>query len=157
MFSKCTNIEELKRDYHRLARQYHPDNGGSKEKMQQLNAAYDNAFDRLKNIHVSASGDTYTTDETTETPEMFREIIEHIVNLPFDIEIIGRWIWVSGNTYTYKNHLKQIGFRWAKNKCAWYWHTPEDSTNNKKKMTLDEIRSLHGTTKIKTTANLIMS
>ena len=157
MFDNCKTLEELKKAYHRLAVKYHPDNGGSKEEMQRLNAEYDKAFDRLKNIHVSSSGDTYTTNETTETPEMFREIIEHIVNLPIDIEIIGRWIWVSGNTYAYKVHLKRLGFRWSKNKCAWYWHKPEDSTSNKKKMTLDEIRMLHGTTKIKTTVNLIMS
>lgn len=35
------------------------------------------------------------------------------------IEIIGNWIWVSGNTKYYKEILKSLKFNWINNKKAW--------------------------------------
>ncbi len=35
------SLDAVKRSYHRLALKFHPDRGGSLEKMQQINAAYD--------------------------------------------------------------------------------------------------------------------
>ena len=148
-FKNIKTLDELKKAYRKLARQFHPDNGGSKEQMQALNAEYDAMFERVKNIRTSANGETYTTEETAETPEMFREVIEKIINLNVDIDICGTWVWVTGNTYEVKDILKAAGFRWANNKKAWYWHSPEDGSKNRKKMTLDEIKALHGCESVK--------
>lgn len=31
------------------------------------------------------------------------------------------WLWISGNTYEYKEELKQFGCRWSKKRKQWYW------------------------------------
>ena len=142
-------LDELKKAYRKLAAKLHPDNGGSKEEMQELNREYETLFNRVKNIRTAADGTTYEK-ETAETPEMFRTVIEKIINLNVNIDICGSWVWVTGNTYGYKEILKSAGFCWASNKKAWYWHAPESASRNRKKMTLDEIKMLHGCTTVKT-------
>ena len=39
------------------------------------------------------------------------------------LEIVGCWIWIDGNTYGYKDVLKEIGFKWAREKKKWHFHT----------------------------------
>lgn len=151
-FENIKTLDELKKAYRKWAVKLHPDNGGSKEDMQALNAEYEAVFAKVKNIRTAASGETYM-QETTETPEMFTAAINKIIGLDgIEIEICGSWVWVTGNTYSCKDALKAAGFRWANNKKAWYWHTPEEVTSNRKKMTLDDIRALHGCTKVKSSA-----
>ncbi len=149
-FTNIKTLDELKKAYRKLAAKLHPDNGGSTEEMKKLNAEYDEMFKKVKNFRTSASGETYESKtETTETAAMFREVIEKIINLNVDIDICGSWVWVTGSTYEVKDILKAAGFRWANNKKAWYWHSPEDGSRNRKKMTLDEIKALHGCESVK--------
>lgn len=81
-FTNPQTLEELKKQYKRLAMKHHPDIGGSVKDMQEINAEYDKLFERLKNTHQTAEGKTYTTKtETTETADEFKEIINRIINL----------------------------------------------------------------------------
>lgn len=54
------------------------------------------------------------------------------------------------NTYEYRNEIKELGFRWANNKKAWYWHKEEDSCRSRKKLSLDEIKEKYGCTTFET-------
>ena len=141
-------VEELKKMYHKLAMQYHPDMGGSKEDMQQINAEYEILFSRLKNVHQSAEdpNETYTAQtSTSESAYDFIEIINKLIHIPdIVIELCGRWIWISGNTYNARADLKAAGCAYASKKKMWYWHYPEDSSNNRKNMSMEKIRELHG-------------
>lgn len=145
-FKNPATIEELKKQYRNLAMKHHPDIGGSESDMKEINAEYDNLFERLKNIHQTAEGKTYTAKEsTTESPEEFREIVEKLICLDgITIELCGSWLWVTGNTIKHKETLKELKFRWSKSKLAWYYHREEYSKFSKKKFSLDEIRSLYG-------------
>lgn len=144
-FENIKTLDELKKQYKKLCKQYHPDNGGDAETMKAVNAEYDTIFPRVKNIRETADGRTYTA-ETHETPEQFRDIINHIITLDnIVIEIIGVWVWVTGNTYAAKDTLKNAGFKWAHGKKAWYWHSPETGgKTSKKKLSLDDIRAFYG-------------
>lgn len=145
-FNNPQSIEELKRQYHKLAIQHHPDKGGSLKDMQEINAEYDSLFAGLKNTHETAEGKTYTSNtEATETPEEFRTIINAIIKLDgIQIEICGSWLWITGNTYNHRDILKELHFRFSKSKCAWYYHSEPYNKRGRKTFTLDEIRSLHG-------------
>ena len=72
--------------------------------MQEINNEYDLLFSRLKNTHKTVDGKTYTASkETTETPEEFRTIINALINLHgINIEICGKWLWITGNTKPHK-------------------------------------------------------
>ena len=99
-FNNPQTLEELKKQYKQLVFKHHPDKGGKTSDMQEINAEYDSLFARLKNVHKSADGKTYTArEETKETPEAFREILEKLSHLDgIEIEICGSWLWITGNT-----------------------------------------------------------
>lgn len=140
-------IEQLKREYRKLAKKLHPDNGGSTAEMQILNAEYAEWHKVVKNIHEAADGSTYEK-ENTENVNAYPAIIQAIINFNIDIEIVGSWVWCF-NAYECKDELKKLGFRWASKKKAWYWHSDEDSTANRKPLSMDKIRELHGSEQIK--------
>ncbi|MCH5299070.1 MAG: molecular chaperone DnaJ, partial [Ruminococcus sp.] len=85
------------------------------------------------------------TKETTETAEEFIHIIEVLTRLNgVEVEICGSWVWVSGNTKEHREILKQLNFKWANKKRAWYYHTEPFRKKSKRELTLDEIREMFG-------------
>lgn len=143
-FENCKSIEELKKEYRRLVVQNHPDNGGSLEVMKTINAEYEKAFDRLKDIHNEAAK-AEGKKEMHETSGQFMEIINQIIFFEgITIELCGAWVWVSGNTKEYKEQFKALGFRWASKKKMWYWRNEEDATRSRGKYTMDQIRDKFG-------------
>jgi hypothetical protein len=61
------------------------------------------------------------------------------------IEIIGCFIWLTGNTKTYKNRLKELKFQWHSKKTAWYLKPEDYKKRSRKDYALDEIRAMYGT------------
>ena len=155
-FDHPANLEELKSQYKKLAMQHHPDRGGNVEIMQEINREYDELFTKLKNVHRTADGKTYTAqEETNETPDDFREIIERLITLDgIQIELCGSWLWITGNTLLHKDVLKELRFRWSKSKRAWYYHSDGYRKHTGRSYTLDEIRDLHGSETIKSKPQL---
>lgn len=147
------SLEELKKAYRTLAMRNHPDiKGGSVQAMQEINNEYDELFAVLKDRHETATGTTYTAKEqTSETPEQFKTIINKIIGLDnITIEIIGSWIWVGGNTYPHKETLKSVGFKWGSAKKMWYWHSDNYTKKSKKKFSIEEIKDLYGSQTVQT-------
>lgn len=144
-FKNIETLEELKKEYKRLVLINHPDRGGDEETMKAINAEYDEMFKIVGHVHKNKEGEKYTK-ETTETPEQFKEIIEKLIRMSgVEIEVIGSFIWLSGNTKEHKEEIKALGFRWHSNKKMWY-KSPEGYRKfGKKKYSMDEIRSMYGT------------
>ena len=150
-FSECKTIEDVKSLYRKLAMKLHPDCGGSAQAFTEMSAEYKVAFERLKNVFRNKDGETYEKENTTENPEMFKDIIDKIIHFEdVKIEIIGTWIWVSGNTRPYADELKSLNFHWCRNKVAWSFHTEPFKRRRGKNTTLDDIRRKYGTAEIKT-------
>ncbi len=149
-FNNCKSIEDVKRTYRKLCKEYHPDIHGSatEETMKQINAEYETAFNHFKNVHESAEDNTktYTSNtETTETAAEFMEIINKLIVCEgLEVNVCGKWLWAIGDTYTYKDVLKSLNFRYASKKKAWYWHKEEDTCKSRKNMSLDEIKNKYG-------------
>ena len=159
-FNGCKSIEEIKRLYHKLAMQNHPDLGGKLETMQAINNEYDIVAEQFKNIHENASGETYEKEEqnSNEIPSDFRDMINNLIHMEgVIINIIGRWIWLEGNTYSHKDNIKQLGFKWAKNKNAWFWHPAEEKSYNRKKLSLDDIKNMYGCTNFQGTSRMAIA
>lgn len=116
--------------------------------MKQINAEYKTAFERFKNIQeeVGNKTDTYNSNkETSETAAEFIEIINKLVLCEgLNIDLCGRWIWLTGNTYPYKDIIKSLNFRWASKKKCWYWHKDEDVCKSRRNMSLDDIKNKYG-------------
>lgn len=66
--------------------------------------------------------------------EKLREVLQSIITLQnINIEIVGCWIWVDGNTYEHKDTLKALGFKWAREKRSGIFiqnHSEREATKN---------------------------
>ena len=121
-------LEELKAAYRKLAFKYHPDrNNGKCEMMQQLN----NEYEYLSKILKNNKGQTENAEDSKEFISVIDELIkyEDIV-----IEIVGTWIWVSGNTKPIKETLKNLKFNWNRTRELWQRKPTDDKfrTRNSK-------------------------
>ena len=72
--------------------------------------------------------------------------ILHFENIT--IEVIGSWIWLSGDTKSIKEKLKNLGFKWAFKKKQWYYG--EMKKRNPKPKSMNEIKAKYGYTEVKT-------
>jgi len=128
-FTNCKCIEDVKSLYRKLCFQYHPDlhpGAENEQAMKEINAEYEKAFNKYRDIHRNSDGGTYTKKpepEKVEIPEEFQKIINALIHIPnITIDLVGIFIWITGNTYPYKDVLKNLGFKWGSKKRAWYWH-----------------------------------
>jgi len=137
--------EEVKKMYRQLAKQYHPDNGGDTQEMAELNNEYHELWNKLKNVHVNVKGEQYER-ETNETPEEFINLINTLMGLEgIIIEVIGCFVWVSGDTKPHKETLKMLKFRWHSKKSMWYLAPKDYKNRSRKDYSMDEIRTMYGT------------
>lgn len=147
--TKKMTIEEVKKQYFALAKKYHSDiTGGNDEAMKQINAEYAELHKKYKDVHASIKPEeeTYTAAEpTSECPEDFINIVLTLLKMGVNVELCGRWLWISGDTRPHKDQLKAMGCRWSAKKCMWSWHYPEDGGRYRKKSSsMDEIRETYG-------------
>lgn len=149
-FVNCKTLDELKKAYKAAAMKHHPDMGGDTATMQQINAEYEARFEILKRSHnekaaEDTSGKTYTT---TESAGDFINIINHLFRMDgIEIELCGRWLWISGNTMKHKEALKACGCRWSSSKKMWSWHYEKDSTGwHRGNKSMAYIRNKYGST-----------
>jgi hypothetical protein len=141
-FDECQTLDEVKSTYKKLAMLHHPDRGGDTATMQEINKEY--AFASAK----IASGAKFTTEEREKEikfSEEYRKVIEQIIYLPqIQIEQVGFWIWVTGETRAVKEQLKEAGLFYASKKIAWYFRSDTYKVKYGGKKSLDEIRSKYG-------------
>jgi len=149
-FKNCTTAEEVKKEFTRLAKALHPDNGGDAEEFKIMMNEYRRAWNTYKNIHETAEGEAYEK-ETTETAEQFADIILPFIHFTdITIEIIGSWVWMTGATYNYSEQLKTAGFWFSKSKKAWYLN-PNGNKKRRGHYSMNKLREKYGSEEVKTT------
>lgn len=157
-FKNINTLEELRKQYKELLKKYHPDNGGDVEAMKSINVEYDSLFKTLKDKHNGNDADKNSYDNMKfdfEEDEKLRDVLQHVIILEnINIEIVGCWIWIDGNTYACKEILKGLGFKWAKEKKKWYFHTEKFRKKSHKKLSMNDIRNYYGSTEVQTKESL---
>lgn len=146
-FHNCTTLEEVKSLYKKLALENHPDRGGNTETMQAINVEYAYATAKIiKGENLSQED----TDKQMRFSEEYRMVIEKIIHLQgITIELVGLWIWVTGDTRPIRKELKEAGLFFASKKMAWYYRSADLKELRGGKKSLDEIRSKYGSEEIK--------
>ena len=127
--------QEIKSHYKSLSRKFHPDLGGSDEMMKLIN----NAYDILKKYSDGVGGSTIDSSMI----EKLNAVINKIKKFDITIEIVGSWVWVSGNTYAVKEDLKSAGFKFAPKKKMWFF-APYQTKRVWTKSSMDDIRNKYG-------------
>ena len=154
-FKNVKDIKELKKEYKRLAFENHPDRGGKLEVMQEINNEYEKLTILLKTK--SAKQEQEQQGEPTaedirrarEQAKEFIHIIDQIINLDgIIVEVVGDWVWLTGNTKEHKEKIKECGFYYASKKRAWYLKPADYTARSRKNYTLDDIKNKYGSTTI---------
>lgn len=110
-FENVTGLNEAKKIFKKLARELHPDVGGSDEEFKILKNIYDDIVEHK----------IYFSNESKFDLEL-EKIISQILHFEdITIEVVGSWIWLSGNTKAIKDKLKDLNFKWASKKDVVLW------------------------------------
>ena len=137
-FQNVEGINEAKKIYKQLAKKLHPDVGGDEESFKLLNAIYTDLIE-----HKIYFSNDFKIDVELEK---IISLILHFENIT--IELVGSWIWVSGDTKEIKDKLKELGFKWAMKKKMWFYGEMKGRNPNEKSM--EEIKSKYGSETLKT-------
>ena len=147
-FQGIENLEEAKKIFKDLAKKIHPDKGGKKEDFQKLNSTFE------KVILEFTENQFKKNKKENEEVEVDKDLLNIINQLIFQdliiIELIGSWLWVSGETYNIKDQLKKLGFKWSKNKKSWYYTKQELKKKRGYYKNLEDIKKVYKCNKFNT-------
>lgn len=136
------NLDDLKKQYFKLAKQYHPDAGGTTAQFQELQKNYENHFNTI------LKGGTLNKEQQENEiviDKAIRDIINNLINLEgLNIEVIGKWLWVGGNTYPLRAILKSVGLSFIKKGKDPFWVYKGVESSSRGKMSIEDIRKAHG-------------
>ncbi len=174
LFANCTTLEDIKKEYYRLCKLWHPDLGPESEKMirtqmmQQINQAYAIASAKARVAEAKAKArkegkpepKVEDIQDQSHIDEAVRAAIEKIIQYEFlEIEICGLWVWVGGTKKRgvavemdeALDALKAAGYRWAQKKGKWYFAGVP--AGGFRAFSMDEIRTRYGSTTVKRVRN----
>lgn len=137
--------KDLKTAYKRLALKYHPDKnplGG--ELMKAVNAAFDFLMANFDKINQYQSTDENARYNYGQELEEILTKLNALAGIIF--EVLGNWVWISGETKEHKEALKEMGCKWAMKKKQWFYRPEEHKSKwNREEHSIDEIRAKYGT------------
>lgn len=143
-FEGCTTLDAAKALYKKLAFQLHPDLSGydSTAEFQEMQ----NQFERFK-----PQTEKYETEWEQWSAPDYMKIIEELLKIKgIEIEMIGSFIWIGGDTRPVKDQIKAIEsdiFKpaaWHKKKFLWYFAPSDYRKFTNKEFSMDELRDKYG-------------
>lgn len=164
-FKNCYGIQQIKDEFRRLAFIYHPDICGEHRTMQEINRQYHERLKSKDGTEVKGKSKegkefkyTYRYDFSKENglTDMLYKVVG--LQLPLvNIEVVGCWLWLTGETKQHKDAIKAIGCRFSGDKQAWYWHEGGYRKRNGNKYSMGAIRSMFGSAEIPVNPNQLDS
>lgn len=148
-FKEIKTFDELKKAYRDLMKKWHPDlNPNNQEEAtkisKEINAEFEYLFNKLPNERINKKGIKFESKKEFKTPKEYMDIINKIIIYPnIQIDIIGSWLWVSGETKPIKEILKELNFKWHDVRKCWYLkftYTKSTLCN----LNFDELQNLYG-------------
>lgn len=108
------NKEDLKKEYYRLSKLYHPDKGGTNADMVQINKEY-----AILQNQTFRKSDRYKKIVKWNLNEVVQALKDREIDYRIDFDIV---IAEGKNVYGSKDELKNTyGFWWDAKKKYWYW------------------------------------
>ena len=143
--------EELRKMYLRLMMILHPDVGGGNSTAKIIIAEYEYLRSHLD---FSEGKQEKTREQTIIDDDKLREVIDRIIHMEgINIEIVGSWVWVDGDTYPWKEELKQNGFRWSRKRKKWHYTPYASGKYYRGSKSFDRIRAEYGSEKVTAKVN----
>lgn len=114
-FEGVTTLAELKAVYMEYFLRYK-----AERSLRELNKLYIEHFDVVKDSNAKKDGEIYIK-ETAETAGYFLNAINTLKGIPgIELNMNGAWLWVTGDTKTNREALKNAGCWFAPKKKCWY-------------------------------------
>lgn len=140
--------EDIKKAYKRASLKNHPDrnkdNPVAEELMKAINTAFDFLMANFEKINQYQSADESARYNYGDELEKVLNELNGMAGITF--EVLGNWVWISGDTKTHKDALKVLGCKWASQKKKWFYRPEEHkSLRNRKEHSMEEIRAMYGT------------
>ncbi len=135
------NKQSVLKHYRQQAKRYHPDcKNGDLDIMKLVNLA----FELVEGLNFTwdIREEDRAARPLTDTIQEMWDQLKHYPGLVG--EIIGSWLWISGNTYPIREQLKNMGFSYAHIKKCWYYHEGYYHKHNKTQYTMSDMRNLWG-------------
>ena len=143
-FEGCKSLDEAKALYKKWCFKLHPDVSGydSAEEFK----AMQNQFEVFK-----PQTEKYQNEYANWSAPDYMKIIEELLKIPnLEIELIGSFIWVGGDTRAGKDRIKAIEnelykpAQWHSKKFLWYFAPSDYRKFSKKDFSLDDLRAAYG-------------
>lgn len=154
-FANFATRDEIKDEYRRLCREHHPDLFANESPevqaeqtriMQAINAEYAIAMDKAVRAEKPGQSEASYAG-SADLAERIRQAIEAVIRFDnIEIEICGAWVWLHGETFPIKDHLKANGYRWGRQKRLWYFAGCASSSRSSHSM--EEIRERYGSERV---------
>ena len=145
--SVIQDIDQLKKQYFQLAKKYHPDAGGTTAQFQNLQAEYEKLLNNLlrgSNLSQEQKENEIVIDKA------IRDVIDALINIEdINIELIGKWLWITGNTYPVRQSLKSAGLIFIKKEGKPYWVYKGVESAGRGKTAMEDIKRKYGVFEIK--------
>lgn len=149
-FKEAKTEKEIKKVFRNLAKILHPDKGGTNEDFKTLSEVY---FYFLNGFENHFEND-YDEKDIIKTTEEMQNFINKIVFFDgVNIQLVGVWLWIDGNTKQYKTELKNLNCRWSHTRKKWYYRDEKDRMNKNIKsqnISFAEIIQKYGSQKVET-------
>jgi hypothetical protein len=141
LFFGCKTSDEVRNRYDELTRVFNATNNGDKNEM--INTINEQ-YDKLMSVLDDSKTDEAVKERATVS-EKIKELQEKVNPEGLHLEICGTWLWVTGKTFSVKDVLKELGFRYSANKLSWYYRQNDHRSSNQAPIPLGMIREKYGT------------
>lgn len=147
-FNGIDNMEDLRKAYKKLSKELHPD----------LNEGKEEDFKKMLNEYHEIKKNGFKTNTNTDNnqakydynnlSDAMKKAVMAVINLEgVIVEIVGSWVWLSGDTYKHKDILKTNGFKWGAKKKMWYFTETKRKGGYSKRKSMNDIRNTYGSKK----------
>ena len=136
-FNGCLSLKEIKHRYLALAKVHHPITGKDPICLFQVRLEYQLLQrDPVYGFHQNP-------EDIKEDFIRYPKVVDQLIGWKLNVELIGTWTWVSGETYPYKDRLLEMGFVYEPLKKCWYNRPNSCRSTNANPLPFDKIKSLH--------------
>ncbi len=151
-FHNVETVGEAKSLYRNLAKQYHPDLHGHETTatMQAINDEYHDLLSSLDgSTSIGSDNKEHTYHYNRDVEQELMDKISELLGLKLEgceIELVGTWIWVSGDTKPVKDKLGKngAGLIWHRGRKRWYWRRAGYRSRYNKKASFADLQASYG-------------
>jgi hypothetical protein len=132
-FAESKTKEQATEFFKHLAKIHHPAKGGKPETWAAINAQF------LAYKEPEPQPEPQAAQEEPATQKEVPECVIHAAKLAKEVdsaltvEIVGKWVWVTGDTKQHWPSLKAIGFYYSAKKESCYYHDPKEKFKKRTK------------------------